>query len=113
MKHQKSIVYKMMEIEKTGELSLSQEGLQMLEHVFGDKKNVYRYYNKTYTLDLFDKVEDVENMSIKTDFGILGDQVGAGKTLTIITLLSINNNIKEHDYNSYGNNHFNINVKIN
>jgi hypothetical protein len=111
MKHQKSIVRKMMDVEKNGEIILSKTGMEFLLDTFSTKAYRHRPYGKPINNNYFDDMTNVDELKIRTDFGILGDEVGAGKTLTIVTLLSINNDIKEHNYTSYGNEHFAITAK--
>ena len=63
MNHQKTIIHKMLEIEKTGLIQIP------------------NYLNDNAVLD--------------TNMGILGDKVGSGKTLMIITLLTIKKEIED------------------
>lgn len=85
MSHQKTMVYKMLEIEDSGEIHI-------------DKK-----------IQLNGK--SITKFIIKTSFAVLGDKVGAGKTLMISSLISIRKKIKDRDLN-YGVNS-NIILKIN
>lgn len=72
MNHQKTMVQKMMEIENTGIIKVKDYSMQN----YGNMINV--------------KGSEAE---ISTNVGILGDKVGSGKTLMIITLLTINKNM--------------------
>lgn len=85
MSHQKTMIYKMLEIEDSGEIHI-------------DKK-----------IQLNGK--SITKFIIKTSFAVLGDKVGAGKTLMISSLISIRKKIKDRDLN-YGVNS-NIILKIN
>lgn len=82
MEHQKTIVNRMLKIEE----------------------------NATIDIDI-----DIESNSkkckldIKTNVGILGDKVGAGKTLTIVSLLSIKKLSKEYP-KFYGSNHYSMQI---
>ena len=74
MNHQKTMVYKMLEIESTGIIEI--ENYQMREYT-----NMMKIKSKKGI--------------INTNIGILGDKVGSGKTLMIITLISIKKKINE------------------
>lgn len=69
MKHQRTIIKKMLDVE---------EG---------------KPYDINYCLNIYKDIKT--NGRIITNIGILGDKVGAGKTLTIISLLSIQPQIKD------------------
>ena len=68
MNHQKTMIHKMLEVEKSGIIQLKD---------FSIKK-----YNSYLTIKS-------NEGHITTNFAILGDKVGSGKTLIIITLLTV------------------------
>ena len=80
MEHQKTIVNKMLKIEENGMININT-----------------RIQNEDYKLD------------INTNVGILGDKVGAGKTLSIVSLLSINKLSKKYP-TYFGNNNFSMQI---
>lgn len=90
MNHQKTMVQKMMEIEKTGIIQV--------------KDYLMKQFNNMITV----KGTEAE---ISTNIAILGDKVGAGKTLMIITLLTINKNIKERDIELGGSQYYSVKLK--
>lgn len=85
MKHQKTIVKKMLDIEDSDEFTV--------DHQVG------------YSLN------SVTKAKIETNVGILADKVGAGKTLTTISLLSIRPLIKEKMTFHSGTNYIGMKVK--
>jgi len=90
MNHQKTMVQKMMEIEKTGII------------------NVKDYSMKQYNNMIQVKGTEAE---ISTNIAVLGDKVGAGKTLMIITLLTIHKNIAERDIELGGTQFYSVKLK--
>ncbi len=80
MCHQKTMIQKMMEIEEDGLIKIKP------------------YENKKINFK-------IEEAKIQTNFAVLGDKVGAGKTLTVASLISIKKLIKERDI-EYGGSHF-------
>lgn len=72
MNHQKTMVKKMLEIEETGEINI-------------ESANYINYLKEL----------NAKNIRLNTNFGILGDKVGAGKTLTTISLISVSKKCKE------------------
>ena len=55
----------------------------------------------------------IHNVTIKTNIGILGDKVGAGKTLTVVSLISIKKIISNRDISCGGHKFFSISVNLN
>ncbi len=90
MSHQKTMIQKLLEIEESGEISI--EG--------SSNKNI------KISGDL-----SVNNFKINTNVAILGDKVGAGKTLMISSLLSIRKILKSRDFNCGISNNFTIKYK--
>jgi hypothetical protein len=80
MSHQKTMIQKMLEIEESGEINVD---------IKTDK-------NIKLNGDV-----SIKNFKINTNVAILGDKVGAGKTLMISSLLSIRKNLKLKEIN-YG-----------
>ena len=68
MNHQKTMIYKMLEIELTGKIIVPNYSMKKYTNMIGVSGDV---------------------AEINTNIGILGDKVGSGKTLMIITLLTI------------------------
>lgn len=90
MNHQKTMVQKMMEIEKTGIIKVKD------------------YSMKEYTNMIPINGTDAE---ISTNIAILGDKVGSGKTLMIITLLTINKQTIERDIQLGGTQFYSVKLK--
>lgn len=90
MNHQKTMVQKMMEIEKTGKIKVKD------------------YSMKQYTNMLLINGTEAE---ISTNIAILGDKVGAGKTLMVITLLTINKNMGDRDIELGGTQFYSVKLK--
>lgn len=90
MNHQKTMVHKMMEIENTGKIKV-----------------------KNYTMKQYSNMINVDgtDAEIFTNIAILGDKVGAGKTLDIITLLTINNKMIERDIELGGTQFYSLKLK--
>jgi len=107
MNHQRTMVKKMIDIERNGEILLTKEGLEVLNE-YSTEKEQDRYYYRRKTDGFFGDIDDPDEIKIKTDFAIYGDMVGAGKTLDIVTLLTINDDIKENEYRASGNEHYTI-----
>ena len=74
MNHQKTMINKMLEIESTGTINISNYSMNS-------------YYNIM-------KIPGNE-AEILTNFAILGDKVGSGKTLMIISLLTVKKTIND------------------
>ena len=90
MNHQKTMVQKMMEIERTGIIKV-----------------------KDYSMKEYTNMIPINgtNAEISTNIGILGDKVGAGKTLMIITLLTIQKKIIERDIELGGTQFYSVKLK--
>jgi hypothetical protein len=90
MNHQKAMVHKMLDIEQTGSM------------------NVLNYSMKTYS----NMVGITGNRAeIYTNVAILGDKVGSGKTLMIISLLTVKKIIKERDIEMGGSQFYSVKIK--
>jgi SNF2 family DNA or RNA helicase len=76
MMHQKTIVQKMLEIEQDGIINI---------------KNSNSRINKNIINIPFSSAE------IKTNFAVIADKVGSGKTLSIVTLISVKKSIADRD----------------
>lgn len=81
--HQRTIIYKMKEIEESGIIKVNK--------IIGDHINI----------------------NINTNIGILGDKVGAGKTLTTISLISMNKKLKDRNMHVKGDLHFSLTYEMN
>lgn len=90
MNHQKTMVQKMMEIENNGVIKVKD------------------YAMKQYTNMINITGTEAE---INTNIGILGDKVGAGKTLMIITLLTINKKMISRDIEMGGTQFYSLKIK--
>lgn len=90
MNHQKTMVHKMMEVENTGIIKVKD------------------YAMKQYTNMININGTDAE---IHTNIGILGDKVGAGKTLMVITLLTINKKMISRDIELGGTQFYSLKLK--
>ncbi len=88
MNHQKTMVHKMMEIEKTGIIKIKDNTVVNLI------------------------ATNIQEAEIKTNFAVLGDKVGAGKTLMVITLLTLNKNIDERFIEYGGSSFYSIKYKL-
>mgnify|MGYP000176868149 CR=1 FL=1 len=109
MNHQRSIIKKMIDVERNGELILDKVGISNAEKMKKDSDNDRRrWWGRDQ--GFFSHVNNPDEIKIKTDFAILGDMVGAGKTLDIVTLLTINNKIKENEFRANGNEHYTVTV---
>ncbi len=80
MSHQKTMIQKMLEIEESGEIIVNPKSDKNIK-LNGDVS--------------------IKNFKMNTNVAILGDKVGAGKTLMISSLLSIRKNLKSRELN-YG-----------
>lgn len=90
MNHQKTMVQKMMEIEKTGIIKVKDYSMKEYTHMIS--------INGT-------------EAEINTNIAILGDKVGAGKTLMVITLLTIQKNIIERPIELGGSQFYSVKLK--
>ena len=90
MNHQKTMVHKMMEVENIGIIKVKD------------------YAMKQYTDMINITGTDAE---IHTNIGILGDKVGAGKTLMVITLLTINKKMIYRDIELGGTQFYSLKLK--
>lgn len=90
MNHQKTMVHKMMEIEDTGIIKI-----------------------KNYEIPPYSNLINIfsNEAEINTNIGILGDKVGSGKTLMIITLLTISKNILSRDIELGGTQFYSVKIK--
>lgn len=69
MNHQKTMIYRMMELEETGIINITTNINTLISYI--------------------NPVINTNNIEITTNMAILGDKVGSGKTLMIITLLTL------------------------
>lgn len=90
MNHQKTMVHKMMEIETTGKIKI--DDYEMMQHTGMIQVNG-------------------KEAEINTNLAILGDKVGSGKTLMIITLLTINKKVIERYIELGGTRFFSLKLK--
>lgn len=90
MNHQKTMVYKMLETEQTGSLSVSNYSMKTYYGMIGITGN---------------------NAEINTNIAILGDKVGSGKTIMVISLLTIKKIIKERDIEMGGSQFYSVRIK--
>lgn len=90
MNHQKTMVQKMIEVENTGIIKVKD------------------YAMKQYTSMINITGTEAE---IHTNIGILGDKVGAGKTLMVITLLTINKKMISRDIELGGTQFYSLKLK--
>jgi hypothetical protein len=88
MYHQKTMVQKMLEIEES-------------RTIVPLKKNIKLGYEVP-----------ISDLKINTNFAILGDKVGAGKTLTVSALISIRKLLKEKETNFGISQYFTLNIKL-
>ena len=90
MNHQKTMINKMLEIESTGTIKIS-----------------------NYSIKSFSNMLDVtcNDAEILTNFAILGDKVGSGKTLMIISLLAIKKIINDRFIEMGGNQFYSLKLK--
>ena len=88
MSHQKTIINKMLEVENNDEI------------VINYKKNLVN--------------DDMDNSAkLRTNIGILADKVGAGKTLTVISLISIRPLLRNKDIEFGGSRYFTLKINSN
>ena len=90
MNHQKTMVQKMMEIEKNGIIKVNDYSMKQ--------------YNNMVSV----KGTEAE---ISTNIAVLGDKVGAGKTLMVITLLTINKNMVQRNIELGGSQFYSVRLK--
>lgn len=87
MSHQKTMIQKMLEIEDSGEIKVISNKVKIISDI------------------------DINEFKINTNVAILGDKVGAGKTLMISSLLSIRKNVKSRDMDYGVSSNFTIKYK--
>jgi hypothetical protein len=92
MNHQKTMIHKMLEVEKNGIIQLKDFSLKKYNSYLNIKSN---------------------EGHITTNFAILGDKVGSGKTLMIITLLTIKKEIEDRLIEMGGNQYCSLKLKNN
>lgn len=90
MNHQKTMISKMLEIESSGIINISNLSI----------KNYYNLININSS-----------DASISTNIGILGDKVGSGKTLMIISLITIKKIINEREIEMGGSQFYSVKLK--
>jgi SNF2 family DNA or RNA helicase len=90
MNHQKTMVYKMIDIESRGIISINDYSMKKYSNMF----------NVTGT-----------TAEINTNISILGDKVGSGKTLMIITLLTVKKTIDERHIELGGSQFYSLKLK--
>ena len=90
MNHQKTMISKMIDIETNGKII---------------KKDIDLHRMSTFT-------GKIESLEISTNIGILGDKVGAGKTLMIISLISQNKELKDRDLEIGGSAFYSLKIKL-
>ena len=88
MSHQKTMIQKMLEIEESGKIDIDS--------------------NIKFAIDI-----PIKSFSINTNFAVLGDKVGSGKTLMITSLLSIRKKIKDRDIEYGINPYYSLKLKSN
>jgi hypothetical protein len=93
MNHQKTMISKMIDIETNGKI------------IKKDIVNLHRIISLTFT-------GKIKSSEISTNIGILGDKVGAGKTLMIISLISQNKELKDRDLEIGGNAFYSLKIKL-
>lgn len=86
MEHQKTIISAMMNYEINGHINV---------------KEIKCISNKP------------QDIKIESKIGILGDKVGSGKSIVVISLILINDNIKEHDCFIDSNKYYNLKIMKN
>lgn len=91
--HQKSSVYAMKNLEQTGEIKLNinstissrgtiqikENGINEQENIFGNNYWYHSWHNRGECKEI--------NYIINSNFGVLSDKVGSGKTLMIVALI--------------------------
>jgi hypothetical protein len=90
MNHQKTMIHKMIDIENTGIIKVLDYSMKKYSNLIN--------INGT-------------NAEIKTNIAILGDKVGSGKTLMVITLITINKKIIERDIEMGGSQFYSVKLK--
>lgn len=90
MNHQKTMIYKMLEIESTGSIKVP-----------------------NYTMKKYSNMINItgNQAEIKTNVAILGDKVGSGKTLIIVSLLTIKKVIDERTIEMGGSQFYSVKIK--
>ena len=86
--HQMSSVYAMAELERTNSFMIS---------VQNNNANVRNLYRPDAANSSFWPNETPVDILINTNMGIYSDKVGAGKTLSMLSLIAYNNNLKKKD----------------
>ena len=92
MNHQKTMVQKMMEIEENGII----------------KVNNYSMKKNSNMINI-----NTDNAEVYTNIGVLGDKVGSGKTLMIITLITIKKIIANRQIELGGSQFYSVKIKPN
>lgn len=77
--HQLTSLYKATMMENSGEITYKIKNFHMYSHLFYDNSNIISSDN------------EITEITIKTNLGILGDKVGYGKTLLALSLIASNN----------------------
>jgi hypothetical protein len=90
MNHQKTMVYKMLEIETTGSIKINDYSMKKYSNMIN--------------------ITGIE-AEIKTNVAILGDKVGSGKTLMIITLLTVKKIINPRQIEMGGAQFYSVKIK--
>ena len=93
--HQKSSVYAMLDLESKGEIRLklnsavSTRGtINLPDNAIADDANIFgnNFWYHTWYYRNNGEFKDIEYL-INTNFGVLSDKVGAGKTLTVVAMI--------------------------
>ncbi len=95
MCHQRTMIQKMMEIEKTGMINVD----KFQPGIFKGSRTMTNF--------------DLKKLSIETNKAILGDSVGAGKTLMIASLISVKRTVEERELIMDSGNYYSIKVQPN
>ena len=96
--HQKTAIHAMLKFEETGKVSFTKK--MMLQHYNLYDQDYYEkyyggYWNKQYNKNN-EKFKEMK-MEIETNYGILADKVGAGKTFMTMGMIVYNQIPKERD----------------
>ena len=89
MNHQKTMVYKMLDVELSGSIKVPDYSMKKYSNMINITGNV---------------------AEINTNVAVLGDKVGSGKTLMIITLLTVKKVIKERQIEMGGSQFYSVKI---
>ena len=94
--HQLTTIHEMNRLEQTGEVNRTISSVIHKFEIYANPNIHTDYYNRYWLPDNLKTYKDL-NYKIQTNFGILGDIVGSGKTYMILGLLNHNLVPIEHD----------------